>query len=110
MSQQLITELKNRRKIGNALVFEKKDGNHTSQNTTRGRWKRLLKKAGISYRKFHAIRHTTISHLLSHDVPIIEVSTLAGHHAPSFTLDVYGHAIPTKGDSITSILDKQAKN
>ncbi len=87
------------------LIFSGKAGKHISQNTIRYRWKALLKKSGIKYRKFHAVRHTFVSHLLAAGVLPVEVCMLAGHHAPSFTLDKYGHAMPGK-ESPISVLEQ----
>ena len=44
--------------------------------------------------RFHDLRHTHISQLLSDKWPITEVSQRAGHANPSITLAIYAHAIP----------------
>jgi integrase len=41
------------------------DGAHTSQNTVRNVWKRVLSKAGLRDRRIHDVRHTFASILLS---------------------------------------------
>ncbi len=87
------------------LLFQDKAGKHLSQNTVRFRWKTLLKKSDVEYRKFHSIRHTFVSLLLAAGVLPIEVCKLAGHHKPSFTIDRYGHVLPGK-ESPLNVLEQ----
>jgi integrase len=105
LSDAVLAVLKKNAGIGKALVFAGRNGRHISQNTIRNRWIKLLRDAGVEYRKFHLIRHTTISHLLAAGVKPIEVSKMAGHHASSFTMDVYGHAVPDEGEAISTALE-----
>ena len=69
-------------------------------------WKRILKKAGIPYRKFHCLRHTHASMLLAAGVPILEVAKRLGHSRPSHTLNLYGHAIPGYDSQMPSLVEK----
>lgn len=48
----------------------------------------------ITFRNFHALRHTYATTLLAANVPIVDVSRVLGHSKVSTTLDIYGHAIP----------------
>lgn len=58
-------------------------------------WKPLLQKAGLPHStRFHDLRHSCISLLLSKGVPIKVVSEMAGHSDVSTTLSVYGHVLP----------------
>lgn len=51
----------------------------------------LLKRAGLSYRRFHALRHTCATRLLADGLPLHKVSALLGHVSISITADLYGH-------------------
>ncbi len=53
-------------------------------------WKPLLRAAGLPLEtRFHDLRHTVASLLISESVPITVVSQLLGHRDPSITLRVY---------------------
>jgi integrase len=55
-------------------------------------YERLVKKAGVPRIKFHGLRHTCVTLLLSAGVPVHIVAQRVGHAKPSMTLDVYSHA------------------
>lgn len=57
-------------------------------------WSVILKGAEVNYKKFHCLRHTHATQLLSGGVPLLEVCKRLGHSKPSHTLNLYGHAIP----------------
>ena len=57
-------------------------------------WASILKESEMPHKKFHTLRHTHASHLLSHGEPITEVAKRLGHADPSYTLKLYGHFIP----------------
>lgn len=73
---------------------------HTSNNTPlrpsniNRMWKAILKEAGIKYRHFHCLRHTHATQLLAAGVPLLEVAKRLGHAKTSYTVNLYGHAIP----------------
>lgn len=56
-------------------------------------YKRILKKAAVSDRKFHAIRHTFATRALELGVDIKTISELLGHSSVSITLNVYAHSL-----------------
>ncbi|MBW7996933.1 MAG: tyrosine-type recombinase/integrase [Candidatus Glassbacteria bacterium] len=56
---------------------------------------RLLKRAKVRYRKFHDIRHTFASHLLSQGESPVYVKEQLGHASIQMTVDIYGHWIRT---------------
>lgn len=60
-------------------------------------WKQL------TFRNFHALRHTHATTLLASGLPIVDVSRVLGHAKVSTTLDIYGHAIP---ENLNAIADK----
>lgn len=54
----------------------------------------LAAEAGCPQIRFHDLRHTHASWLLSNSVPLKVVSERLGHARASTTLDVYGHVLP----------------
>jgi integrase len=116
MSEQLYTELKRlyvQRKeealkdgLGEPvpIIFHNK-GEHTSQNSVRNIWRRLLTKCGIDYRKLHTTRHTFASMLIFNGESLAYVKELMGHHSIQMTVDVYGHLLPTENRAAVNALD-----
>ncbi len=73
--------------------------------TLYGHYRRLLARAGVPYRKPHAMRHTAATLLLAEGVPIITVSRMLGHASPTITLNTYGHLVPQAQESAVTRLD-----
>jgi len=65
------------------------------QGSIRSMWTRILKKAELPYRKFHDIRHTFASLLLSQGESPVYVKEQLGHSSIQITVDIYGHWIRT---------------
>lgn len=76
-----------------SLCFITRNGTPLFPRNVDRAWKDLLACAGVTYRKFHALRHTHATELLATGVPIIEVSRRLGHAKITHTLELYGHAI-----------------
>lgn len=88
------------------FVFTNLNGNPCLTSNMDKTWSRILKQAGIPYRKFHCLRHTHATMLLAAGVPILEVAKRLGHSRPSHTLNLYGHAIPGYDQQVPSIVEK----
>ncbi|MFC7686656.1 tyrosine-type recombinase/integrase [Ureibacillus sp. GCM10028918] len=56
--------------------------------------KRLVKCAGVSNIRFHDIRHTHASILISAGIDIVKISKRLGHANPKITLEFYAHLLP----------------
>lgn len=89
-------------------VFSTSKGTPLSCHNLHNRsWKPLLKDAGLPHStRFHDLRHSCISLLLSKGVPIKVVSEMAGHSDVSVTLSVYGHVLPDMQNLATEQMDK----
>jgi len=93
-----------------SIIFHTK-GSHTSQNSVRNIWKRLLDKCGLNYRKFHTTRHTFASLLISNNESLAYIKELMGHHSIQMTVDEYGHLLPTENrDAVNSLDDATIRN
>ena len=57
-------------------------------------WRPALRRAGLPYRKFHALRHSCASLLLAAGQPVPSVAKQLGHASIRMTLDVYAHFVP----------------
>jgi len=57
--------------------------------------KKLLKKAGLPDIRFHDLRHSTATLLLSKGVHPKVVQEILGHSEISMTMDTYSHVLPT---------------
>jgi integrase len=68
-------------------------------------WKPLLKKCGLPDVRFHDLRHTCATLLLTKGVHPKIVSEMLGHSSIAITLDTYSHVIPGLGDVATKAME-----
>lgn len=85
-------------------------GNHTSQNSVRNVWRKLLSKCELDYRKFHTVRHSFASLLINNGESLAYIKELMGHSSIRITVDVYGHMIPSANRKALNALDESAPN
>lgn len=78
----------------NELVFSD-NGNVIEARKLYRHWKNFLIKNNIPYKKFHSLRHTYATLLLTNDVDLLTVSKLLGHSSIQIT-EIYSHIIPSK--------------
>lgn len=80
----------------NGLVFARPGGEPIrGQHITERMFKPMLKRAGLPNIRFHDLRHTAATLLLSQGVPAKVVSEMLGHASVAFTLQVYAHVLPS---------------
>lgn len=68
-------------------------------------FQQLLKRAGLPQRRFHDLRHTCATILLSRGIPVKQVSEMLGHSDIAITLRIYGHVLPTMHEQAASMMD-----
>jgi integrase len=68
-------------------------------------WKPLLKKAGLLHKRFHDLRHTCATLLLTKGVHPKVVQELLGHSSISVTLDTYSHVLPNMQGPAADAMD-----
>ena len=79
-------------------VFANRSGSFININNAKTRnFKRVLKKAGLRSIRFHDLRHTFASQLLSKGVNPLYVSKQLGHSNPGVTMKIYAKWIPNEG-------------
>jgi len=68
----------------------------------------VLKAAGLRRIRYHDMRHTYATNLLSQGVDIADVSRLLGHATIKITLDTYIHFLPEKEERVTVLTNALA--
>ncbi|GAA0577282.1 tyrosine-type recombinase/integrase [Actinomadura livida] len=79
----------------NGLVFCHEDGRPYTAQHVRHRFRMILKAANLSPTEWcpRELRHTFVSIMSDHDVPIEKISTLVGHSSTKITETVYRHQL-----------------
>lgn len=80
--------------LENDYVFCTSCGNHLGPNYVVDVLKKLLKQAGLPNIRFHDLRHSAASLLLSLGTHPKIVQELLGHTQISMTMDIYSHVLP----------------
>ena len=65
----------------------------------------LLRRAGLPDIRFHGLRHTCASLLLTRVTHPILVQELLGHATVSITLDTYSHVLPSMGNQTATAVE-----
>ena len=92
------------------LVFANEIGGIINPSNLRNRsFKPLLKRAGLPHIRFHDLRHTCATLLLSRNVNPKVVSEMLGHSSITITLDTYSHVLPTMQESAVRALEEALK-
>lgn len=85
-------------------VFTTQIGTHIDVTNLSHAWDRILKKAELPHKKFHALRHTYATKLFENKVELKTASKLLGHSSIEMTADIYTHVIPKqKIDAVEKI-------
>ena len=89
------------------LVFATRTGTIINPSNLRNRsLKPLLNAAGLRPVRFHDLRHTCATLLLSQNVNPKIVSEMLGHASVSITLDVYSHLMPDMQEKAARALEE----
>jgi integrase len=93
------------------LVFANEIGDIINPSNLRNRsFARLLTRAGLPpTTRFHDLRHTCATLLLSRNVNPKIVSEMLGHASIAITLDTYSHVLPTMQESAIRALEEILK-
>jgi integrase len=88
------------------LVFTTDTGAPINPSNLRQRnFAPLLKRAGLTHMRFHDLRHTCATLLLSRGVHPKFVQELLGHATIAITLDTYSHVMPSMGDATARAME-----
>lgn len=110
LKQHRVHQLEARLKMGDAwidrdLVFCNVNGDYYPFATLDQQFKALLKKAGLPLIRFHDLRHSAATLLLTMGVHPKVVQELLGHSQIRMTLDTYSHVLPSMQQEAMSKLD-----
>jgi integrase len=94
------------------LVFANEVGSIINPSNLRNRsFAGLLKRADLSpTTRFHDLRHTCATLLLSQDINPKIVSEMLGHSSVAITLDIYSHVLPTMQENAIRALENALKD
>jgi integrase len=91
----------------NGLIFASEMGEPLNRhNVTRRSFKPLLKRAGLPQIRFHDLRHTCATLLLTRNVNPKIVSEMLGHSSIAITLDTYSHVLPNMRDQAAAAMEE----
>ena len=89
------------------LIFATEGGTIVNPSNLRNRsFKPLLKRADLQPIRFHDLRHTCATLLLSKSVNPKVVSEMLGHASISITLDIYSHLLPDMQEKAIEALEE----
>jgi integrase len=91
--------------VDNNLVFCGKKGGFMVRTTLKYQFDKLLDDVGLPHIRFHDLRHSAATILLSMGIPIKVVQELLGHSDVAMTLRVYGHVMPSMSGDAASGMD-----
>ena len=99
LKQHRVKQIEARLKVGEAwvdhdLVFCKTDGSFLPASTLQYQFEALLKDAGIEHIRFHDLRHSAATILLTMGVHPKIVQELLGHSQISMTMDILCRHLP----------------
>ncbi|KHD34205.1 recombinase XerC [Clostridium acetobutylicum] len=99
--EQKILQKKNKLKAGTSYedsdyIFTTENGKILNGRNVLRAYERILKNAGIKYKKFHALRHTYATKLFERGEDLKTVQMLLGHSDISITSNIYTHVMPEK--------------
>ena len=106
LTQTAIRALQEHQKVGE-WVFCTKVGTPLSVHNLHNRsWKPLLKKTGLPLdTRFHDLRHTCATLLLSKGVHPKIVQEMLGHSSITITLDTYSHVLPNMQEKAAEAME-----
>jgi len=105
MSTQLAETLRAKLPKDADELIVNRNGYFYNQNKIRYVWRRILKMAKLRWRKFHSLRHSYASILLSKGAQPLYVSRQLGHTDISITVNIYTHWINSNENRHVDLLD-----
>jgi len=105
-AMQLETRLQaGTRWVDNDLVFPNKRGAFMVPTTLSNHFFKLLEEIGLPHIRFHDLRHSAATLLLSMGVPMKVVQEILGHSTFNVTANLYSHVLPTMQQEAMSKMD-----
>jgi len=93
------------------LVFPNSLGNYLdADNMVKRQFNNVLILAGVNRIRWHDLRHTYVSLLISQNIPIKYIQQQVGHGSIQITMDVYRHIMPEVTQMSVYALDNILQN
>ena len=89
------------------FLIETKTNKMVEQRSYQRTYQRILKRIGVPYRNFHALRHTFATRALEMGMDVKTVSEILGHKNASMTLSRYTHSMMTYKIDMMNKLGKE---
>jgi len=89
----------------NDLIFPSSFGTPINPRNLVRDFKKFLKRASLPNIRFHDLRHTAATLMISHGVPVNVVSKILGHSKVSVTLNIYAHSNTDMQEQAAKIMD-----
>lgn len=98
----------NVKKLDHYFIFDtKQDGTLPRGSYLYKKFKRFTKRHGLRHIRFHDIRHTSATYLLSNpEMTAKELQERLGHRDFNTTMNIYGHALKKQKDTATKSFEK----
>ena len=88
-------------------ICSRRDGGSMIPEVLSRKFNAIANACGISDVRFHDLRHTHATHLLTSGVPIHVVSARLGHASIQTTVDVYGHVLPASDMEAGLVMERR---
>lgn len=95
---------------GTDRIFTSENGEHMHPSTCYKIFTKVTKKYNLEHIRFHDIRHTSASLLISQGVNIKAVSERLGHSSINITSDIYAHTFESDKVKSANAFDKIIQN
>lgn len=89
----------------NDLIFPTSIGTPVNSSNLVKDFKKILTRSGLPNIRFHDLRHTAATLMISHGVPVHVVSKILGHSNVSVTLNIYTHSNTDMQEQAARIMD-----
>lgn len=93
LPKPLLEILKNMKKTSKSIYVITDNGKEVSIRSYQRRFKVLLQKLNISYKSFHALRHTFATRAIECGMDVKTLSEILGHKSATITLNRYVHSL-----------------
>lgn len=88
------------------VIFNLKNGGTVFPSNMMKIYPKDVRRADLPHIRFHDLRHTHATLLLSKDINVKVISERLGHSKISVTLDTYSHVIPSMQQEVTNTLEE----
>ena len=91
------------------LVFTTDTGAPIHSSILRRHFVQVLKRTELPPIRFHDLRHTAATLMLTNNVPLVTVSKILGHSSPAITATIYAHALDESKAGAIADLSQQLR-